>query len=362
MKFYTKKIYFILIKSFFDFIYSKLHLANKDYYKKNVNIFKVKITKKSKKSYKIYEINKGRIYSDLSENVAVIKEKYLLPEISVQIKKNCLTSASNNSVLRTGTRKFIQKKIKGNLLSLVQGASAINNYGHWVIDILPKIFITEKFKKIDKFSAIYLPNINHKFQKETFKILKINRKTLVDGSKIRHLSADKITIPQHPYWEKNKHQGTTANIEKEFIQLLRKKFLNKLKKTYAKKIFIDRSDSKFSHSQIENYEELIDTLKKNNFKIIKLANMPLKDQISYFYNCNVVVGAHGAGLCNSIFCRRNAKLIEIRSRGFNADLLKKISKINKLKYYRLSSSKGLPKDRLNPDIFVPIKKLLKLIN
>ena len=41
------------------------------------------------------------------------------------------------------------KKIKGNILSLVQGASAIGNYGHWILDTIPKLIIAKKFKDLN---------------------------------------------------------------------------------------------------------------------------------------------------------------------------------------------------------------------
>lgn len=362
MKNFLKKIYFLLIKKFFDLLYSNLKIANNNYFKKNIKIIKIKLSKKTSKSYKIYEISKSRIYSDNSENVAVIKENLIIPKLSIQIKNNYLTEVKKNSVLKTGTRKFIQKKIFGNVLSLTQGASAINNYGHWMIDILPKLCIAEKYKNLDLFDAIYLPNISHSFQRDTLQYFKVVKRKLINGNKIRHIYSNKLTIPQHPYWKLNKDQIDTANIDPEIIKILRNKFLKKSKRYKLKKLFIDRSDSIFSHNQIENYDEVLKVLCTNGFEIIKLVNIPFNKQVSFFYNAKIVVGAHGAGLCNTIFCNPQTKLIEMTSKGFKANLLKNISKINKLDYHKLSSPKKIPLDRLKPDIYVPIKKLIKLIN
>ena len=361
MKKNLKKIYFFLVKNFFDLVYSKLELANNNFFKKNVKINKIKLSEKSNKNFAIYEITKSRIYSDNSQNVAVIKKKFLIPKLSTQIKDNFLIKENKNVVFKTGTRKFLQKKINGNTLSLVQGASGIHNYGHWMLDILPKLCIAEKFRDLILFDAIYVPNINYSFQKDSLKYFKISNKKLIDGSKIRHIYSDKLTIPQHPYWTLNKDQGRTANIDPDIIKILRNKFLKKVKKCKKKKIFIDRSDSKFFHSQIENYHEVVKVLRDHDFEIIKLVNMPFKDQVSYFHNAKIIFGAHGAGLCNVIFSNPKTKLIEIRHQGFKGELLKNISKINKVNYYRLTSSPKLPLGGFKPDIYVPIKKLIKLI-
>ena len=164
MKKNLKKIYFFLVKNFFDLVYSKLELANNNFFKKNVKINKIKLSEKSNKNFAIYEITKSRIYSDNSQNVAVIKKKFLIPKLSTQIKDNFLIKENKNVVFKTGTRKFLQKKINGNTISLVQGASGIHNYGHWMLDILPKLCIAEKFRDLILFDAIYVPNINYSFQ------------------------------------------------------------------------------------------------------------------------------------------------------------------------------------------------------
>ena len=361
MKKKFKNFYFFLIKSFFDLIYANLKLANNNFVRKNIKVNKIKLSKYSNKNFIVYEISKSRVYSDNSQNVAVIKKKFLIPKLSTQIKDNCLIEANKNAILKSGTRKFLQKKITGNILSLVQGASGIHNYGHWMLDILPKLCIAEKFKNLNLFDGIYLPNINYSFQKDTLKYFKISNKKFIDGSKIRHIYANKLTIPKHPYWILNKDQGGTADIDPDIIKILRNKFLKKVKKYNKKKIFIDRSDSKFFHSQIENYHEVLKVLRDHDFEIIKLVNMPFKDQVSYFHNAKIIFGAHGAGLCNVIFSNPKTKLIEIRHQGFKGELLKNISKINKVNYHRLTSSPKLPLGGFKPDIYVPIKKLIKLI-
>lgn len=363
MKHYLKRIYFLIVKKFFELLYSKLKVADNNFFKKHIKIKKINLTKNSVKSYKIYEILKSRIYSDNNENVAIIKDNFIIPKLSIQFKKNFLIEANKNSVLKTGTRRLLQKKVFGNVLSLTQGFSAMNNYGHWILDILPKLCITEKFKNLNSFDAIYLPNINHSFQKDTLRYFKISNKKFINGKNIKHIYADKFTIPQHPYWKLNKHQFATANIDREMIKILRGKFLKTIKKKKKKKIFIDRSDSIFPHSQIENYHEVIKVLKYYEFEIIKLVNIPFKDQISYFYNAKIVVGAHGAGLSNVIFCNPKTKLVEILSWKFKTELLKNISIINRLQYSRLiSSKKPPPLKTFKPDIYVPIKELIKLIS
>ena len=113
MKKKLKKLYSLLLKIIFDLIFSKLVVSNKLFFDQNVKIDTIRLTSDSNNVYKIYTIDKSRIYSDGSENVAVIKENFLLPEISLQLSKNYLVETYKNSILNTGTKKLIQKKFLG---------------------------------------------------------------------------------------------------------------------------------------------------------------------------------------------------------------------------------------------------------
>ena len=347
----------------FDLIYQNLKISDIKFFEKNVKITKIKLNPDSNKNYKIYELNKGRIYSDLSQHVAVIKDKYIMKYLSTQIIDNHLVDIAYNKILKTGTRKLIQQKISGNVLSLVQGASAVNNYGHWMLDIIPKIILAEKYKDLKSFDAIYLPNIKKQFQIDSLKYFDIDFNKLIDGSVIRHIHANQITIPEHPYWCLNQFQlDTVGNIDSDIVKKIRLKFLNKSNNNNKKrKLFIDRSDSLFLYSQIENYNQISSLLKKYGFEKIKLTNLTFEEQITYFSEAKIIVGAHGAGLCNLIFCPPETKVIELTSYHFKCDVFRNISKINNLNYFNLISSKNIPTNGLNPDIFISEKDLIRVI-
>lgn len=360
---FFKKIYKIFIKKIFDFIYGSLSIASNDFFSNNVNEISCKFSLNSKKKYKIYEIENCRIYSDLSQNVAIIKKNYLLPKVSIQLKKNYLVEVNENEILNTGTRKLIQKKISGKVLSLVQGASAINNYGHWMMDIIPKICIAELHKDLNSYDAIYLPNFNKSFQIDSLKYFNLDFTKFINGSNIRHIFADKFIIPEHPYWEINKYQmETVANVDKEIVEVIRSKFLKNIKPNKFKKLFIDRSDSNFFHNQIENYDEVWDFLKKKNFLKLKLSNLSFEDQIKYFYNAEVIVGGHGAGLCNILFCNKGTLLVELANTINKCNMFRNISTINSMSHFKIESSKEPPKNRMNPDIYVDMNKLKSFLN
>ena len=156
---FKKKIQFYF-KKFFQLVF--LLIYGKIKYRKNINtsnnIIKRKIENivsdiKDSKSYFSYKIKNGRVYTDYVEHVAIIDGNTLINEASYQQVSGELKDAKENIVLSKGTPK-IKKKIKGRVLSLVQGASGNKNYLHWVFDILPKIKLWSEhypLKEIDFF-------------------------------------------------------------------------------------------------------------------------------------------------------------------------------------------------------------------
>ena len=50
-----------------------------------------------------------------------------------------------------------------------------------MLDILPKLCISEKILNLNEFDGIYLPNIKRSFQIDSLKYFNINPKKYIDG-------------------------------------------------------------------------------------------------------------------------------------------------------------------------------------
>lgn len=355
------------IKSYYKNLRSKVfeHIHGKIIIKKNfssvVEISQIndpKIRNFENKKYKFYIVKKARIFTDNNENVAVIKNNFLLPKLSFQQINGRLKNIKYNSVLKKGTTSFI-KKFPGTVLNLSQGGSG-NNYFHFIFDIIPKIYISQKNIK-EKISFYYVSR-PQKWQIKIFEILGISKKKLIDSSKYKHISADKIICIDHPWYKKGYIQNEVKKIPKWVILINRKIFLNKSKKFNSfKKVFLDRSTSRFNHCKIFNQGSLNDWLKKNRFGIYKPERLSQEKQIYLFRNSSIILGAHGAALTNIIFCKPGTKIIEIIPSDHPNKKCQRISKILKLKYFRIetkpdNNDKNFPfKIHLN-------KRHLKMIN
>ena len=365
MKF--RKFLQILFKKTFQFLfklfYGTITLNNNLENLKNVKKTKIDDIKSdilNSKEYFSYKILNGRVYTDYNENVAIISENNLISEISYQQVQGNLVEASRNIVLKNGTPR-IKKKFKGRVLCVLQGASG-NNYSHWILEILPKIKMYTEHYSLDDLDYIYLPRVDI-FQKETLSVLGIYEDKFISSEKFRHIEVEELIVVDHPYYyqgtilEQNKNQPTWV------IKWLRETYLNCEKKFDSKKnFFIDRSDSKYNHNQIQNITEVSNYLKKNNFISYKLKSLSFFEKIYLFKNADIIIGIHGAGFVNTVFSKPNTKIIEIRPFLYSNTVYERISNINNLNYHLIQTETLEESKRTNGDINLPLEELDNILN
>ena len=97
--------------------------------------------------------------------------------------------------------------------------------------------------------------------------------------------------------------------------------------------------------------------------IEKLRNgedISFKEQISLFQNADCIVGLHGAGFANLVFCEPNTKVVEFQS-DTAGDMFKNLSLKNNLKYENISiKPKTILQNNQLGDIEIPVKTLEKM--
>ena len=358
ISFFTKKNYKSLRSSIFLSIYGKIVISNKPPKTKFRLLKNISYKDFSKYKYKFFEISDGRVFTDNIENVSVISNNTLLDKFSYQQIKGKLVNSKRNQVIRTGTPKLI-RKINKDIAILAQGASGYNNYAHFLFDIIPKIKLISLAINIREIDYFYFSKLN-KYQRDIFRIIGINQKKIIDSNKYRYLQCKKIYGVTHPNYFKGTFSYAQSRMPPWIVYYLKKKFLKYKKSTNKfKKVFIDRSDSKLNHCKLINNEEIKSFLKSKGFKIFKLSNLNFRDQINIFNNANVIIGPHGAGFANLVFCKKSTKVIELRPKNHPNKVFERISSINNLKH-KLIKLKHI-KNNKKGDIFLKKEILTNFI-
>ena len=82
-----------------------------------------------------------------------------------------------------------------------------------------------------------------------------------------------------------------------------------------------------------NEEELDPILERNGFVKVTLEALPIAEQIAIFRGADVIIGPHGAGLTNIMFCRPGTRILEIFPRaGLHSSAFMRLASLCRLGY------------------------------
>ena len=315
--------------------------------------------------YNIYTINSGRLYTDTINDTAFIINNEIIEGPSFQLRNVKNVKCEENVVFKKGTPRF-KKKLQGNVFSLLTGGAGNSNYWHWLFDVLPRLEILSKIEHYKKIDYFLCPSLEEKFQNETLDIIDINKNKRLSSKKYRHISTKSITAVDHPSVLNNNPSKEIQNIPNWISKWLKNVFLKKLErnKIFPKKIYIDRRDAKSNHKHLRkiiNEKEIITLLKEKNFKVISLSELTFVDQVSLFNNIDQVVGLHGAGFANIVFCKPGTKVLELKP-NMAGDVIKNLAKTNSLDYSSISIASDTEIKNQQGLINIPLDELRKEIN
>ena len=360
-----KNIGYSLSKAFYGHI--KGVIESKD----NQSIELIEKTLEKDYLYKIYIIKDCRLYTDTVNDAAFIIKDQIIEGPSYQFRfekfqgvKN--SDISQNIVFKKGTPR-IKTKINGTVFSLLTGGAGNSNYWHWLFDVLPRFKILENQYNFNDIDYFLFPDTKERFQKETLDLLNIPKSKILSSKDFRHIEAKQIITVDHPYVLKNNPTAEIQNIPSWILNYLNEKFIPKYKEIkLPQKIYIDRKDSKSNHRHLRkiiNEKEVKNYLIKKGFSIIALSELSFLDQINLFSNAKQIIGLHGAGFANLVFCKPETLALEVKSE-VAAPVIGNLAKKLGLKFKEMSIK---PEKNPNNDqqglIYVSIKDLeKKLIN
>jgi hypothetical protein len=213
-------------------------------------------------------------------------------------------------------------------------------YYHWLVDVLPRFHLLQKLGiPVDSYllnGAWLAP-----FQFETMDTLGIPRERLSFSDDNMHLRAKLLLVPGSdigivPKWAL--HYVRYELMEKPGIRPQGGK----------ERLFISRARAK--KRKLINEAELMNELSRYGFRSVELETMPVAEQIRLFASAEMIVGPHGAGLTNLIFCKPGTKVIELFSPNHMHTCYPVISSHMGLEHYYLVGVGKRPPEYVNPRI------------
>ena len=185
--------------------------------------------------------------------------------------------------------------------------SSRNNYWHLLADELCDLsLLMESGINLNEFDQIVfeisLFNTGKELQ-EIFGLHQVNQVTLQE---LMHIECEELFF----------FTGSFC-LSRHAFSLVKNKIKSSLKQSSSKsgkssrRIVVSRGSSTTRRWLNEiNCMELLDSL---GFKLIDPSNLSLSQQVELFSNAEIILGPHGAGLTNLMFCNPRTKVIEIRT-------------------------------------------------
>lgn len=199
--------------------------------------------------------------------------------------------------------------IDGTAISIMDDVFGLN-YCHWICDWITRLApFAERLSQPDFY--ILVSPITTDWQLRTLELCGVEKNRIIPVAPWQAVQAHKLIVLsdvsniRHPA-----QRGATwamsflhTNIASSARMLFTSPYVEN------KKIYISRSDA--SGRRIENEVELLKYLSGCGYKSVVLSEMSFEEQIKTFSNATHVIGIHGAGLTNIVFCNRGTTVLEI---------------------------------------------------
>ena len=372
IKKYLQKIFKKISYGIFFKIYGSIENSIENDKDNRIKVKLINIDKEQ--NYKIYIISNGRLYTDRIHDTAAMLDNKIIEGPSFQLRKGSgghifNLRAKDNIVFTKGTPRKL-RNLNGSVLSLLTGGAGNHNYWHWLFDVLPRFGICSRSVNLNKIDYFLLPSLLRGFQRETLDCLNIPEHKRISSEKFRHIKTKELIITDHPVMITGNATKDHQNTPKWISLWLKNNFMNSntiITKNIKNRIYIDRSEtnsSRLPERLIINEDEIKKYLIKNNFIIVKLHETKFKDQVDLFHNAECIVGLHGAGFGNIVFCKPKTKIIELKSTT-SANAIKNLSRANDLNYISIEAEAKKIYEFEFPNqqgsIHIPISSLIKAL-
>lgn len=176
-------------------------------------------------------------------------------------------------------------------------------YGHWLVEILPRIRGIKHYQRQTGKNPIILvnPNITD-WQLETLKLVGVDTSNLIkwEGGQA---SVDRYVLPM---WAKS--EWCTSDIDWIRKQIENGVDYEKHLDRFSSRIYLSREN--MDRRQVINREQLVDTISDYGFESYCPESMTFAEQVALFKKADIIISPTGSSLTNIVFSV-DADIIEL---------------------------------------------------
>lgn len=311
-----------LYKSFIEVSSQKLpdYFIDDDFQRRMYSLFEDEITSKSYNfTFGIFEVKQSSLE---------------MPHGMVRIKNGLVKRLMGDTSWPLNFPRYYFSFIRSYLLPIRELKNPVfinlpfdDNYYHWLIETLPRLYILELAGYKPGNVKLISPQIGSRpaFVWDSLSLVgwNDNQDCLQSGVyTANNLIVPSLTSPRSRIsapaadWLREKVLGSSSDIANNF-------------KGYER-IYIARDDA--PTRRVLNSVEVDELMKKHGFVKITMSGKQVSEQAQIFSSAKYICGVHGAALANVVFCQKGAKLLEIFMEGWFTKAFFYLSRLRTMEY------------------------------
>jgi capsular polysaccharide biosynthesis protein len=174
-------------------------------------------------------------------------------------------------------------------------------YYHWITEVLPRFSVLGDL--LDEADYVVAP-ASTLFQRECLTRVGVDPAQVVEPSRRGHYQFDRLLVPSL--------SGVMNHTRPESIRYLRTLFgVEPNKRDRGRRIYVSRRGE--FRRKVSNEGEVLDLLDSYGFEAVDPGTVSVTEQAELFAEASIVVGPHGGGLTNIVFCAPGTVVVELLS-------------------------------------------------
>ena len=197
-------------------------------------------------------------------------------------------------------------RLRGTTVSLLQPWSP--NYYHWTVQVVPRLLrirelLAARGEEADRW---LIPGDAPAYVGQWLDLLGIpaDRRHAVDHRR-ETFEVDRLLVASVP--------GRNRWVPESAVDEIRSSVAHLATGTGGRRFVIQRAQER--RRLLLNAPEVVEALTRQGFEVIDPGTMTVAEEAALFAGAEVVVGVHGAGLTNMVFCRPGTAVVELTPRG-----------------------------------------------